>query len=147
MHPIHPMLVHFPIALLSASVLFELLAQRWRQEECRVVSLYTLVLGLAGALVSVASGAMAEETVEHSGVPERILEIHETLGFATFWLFAGLLGMRTAVWLGWIRVHPVLSLALGFAAVVVLLVASYFGGSLVYDYGAGVTRNVRADVH
>lgn len=139
MHPIHPMLVHFPIALLSVSVLLDLSAQRWRPEECRVASLYTLVLGLAGALLSVASGAMAEEAVEHSGVPERVLEIHETLGFATFWIFAGLLGLRTVVWLGWMRERAVLSLALGFAGVVVLLVASYFGGSLVYDYGAGVT--------
>jgi uncharacterized membrane protein len=97
------------------------------------------VVGLAGALVSVVSGAMAEEGVEHSGVPERILEIHETLGFGTFWVFAGLLGLRTAVWFGWIRERPALSLALGFAGFVVLLVASYFGGSLVYDYGAGVT--------
>ncbi len=138
MHPIHPMLVHFPIALLSASVLFELLAQRWRQEECRVAGLYTLVLGLAGALVSVASGAMAEEAVEHSGVPERILEIHETLGFATFWMFAGLLGLRVSTWLGWIRERPLVSLVLGLVGVAVLFVSSYYGGSLVYEYGAGV---------
>jgi len=45
-HPIHPMLVHFSIALLSASVLFDLVARRWRPEDCRVVSLYTLVMGV-----------------------------------------------------------------------------------------------------
>jgi uncharacterized membrane protein len=139
MHPIHPMLVHFPIALLSASVLFDLLSSRWRSDELRATSLYTLILGLAGALVSVASGAMAEEAAEHSGIHERVLEIHETLGFATFWIFAGLLGLRAAEWLGWFQERRCVSLALGLAAVAVLFVASYYGGSLVYDYGVGVT--------
>ncbi len=139
MHPIHPMLVHFPIALLSSSVLCELLALRWRAEDCRIASLYTLVLGLAGALLSLVSGHMAEESVEHSGVPEQILEIHEKLGFATFWIFAGLLGLRAAEWLGWIRERHTLRVGLGIGAVAVLFVASYYGGSLVYEYGAGVT--------
>ena len=138
MHPIHPMLVHFPIALLSATVFFDVLAQRWRREECRIASLYTLILGLAGALAAVASGAMVEEAVEHSGVPEQVLELHESLGFATFWIFAGLLGLRAAIWLEWVQERPLVSLALGVIGVAVLLVASYFGGSLVYEYGAGV---------
>ncbi len=141
MHPVHPMLVHFPIALLSASVFCDLLALRWRQQDCRLVGLYTLFFGLVGALLSVASGALAEEAVEHSGVPESILEIHEKLGFATFWTFAALLGWRSAEWLGWIRERRLLSLGLGLVGVVILVVASYYGGSLVYDYGAGVTLN------
>lgn len=138
MHPIHPMLVHFPIALLSATVFLDLLGQRWRRDECRIAAGYTLALGLAGALVSVVSGAIAEEAVEHSGVPKQVLELHESLGFATFWIFAGLLGWRTAVWLDWIQERPVVSVALGMTGVAVLLVASYYGGSLVYEYGAGV---------
>jgi uncharacterized membrane protein len=139
MHPIHPMLVHFPIALLSAAVFFDLMGGKWRPEECRIASLYTLVLGFAGAAVSVVSGAMAEDAAEHSGVPERAIEIHEMLGFATFWIFAGLLGLRVATWLGWIQERRAMSVLLGVAGVVVLLAASYYGGSLVYDYGAGVT--------
>lgn len=138
MHPIHPMVVHFPIALLSTAVLFDLLARRWRPEEFRIAGLYTLVLGLAGALVAVISGHMAEEVVEHSSVPKQVLELHETLGFATFWIFAGLLGWRTVIWLGWISERPVISVALGLGGVAVLLVASYYGGSLVYEYGTGV---------
>jgi uncharacterized membrane protein len=139
MHPIHPMLVHFPIALLSASVLFDLLGGRWRPQEFRLAGLYTLVLGLAGAVVSVVSGALAEEAVEHRGVPESILEMHETLGFATFWLFAGLLGLRMAERIGWIRERRPVIVGWGLASVVVLFVASYYGGSLVYEHGAGVT--------
>ncbi|HEX7766048.1 MAG TPA: DUF2231 domain-containing protein [Nitrospira sp.] len=138
MHPIHPMLVHFPIALLSAAVFFDLLRAKWRPEDCRVASLYTLVLGFAGAALSVASGALAEDAAEHSAVPKRAIEIHEMLGFATFWVFAGLLGLRLATELGWIREQRTVAMLLGIASVVVMLAASYYGGSLVYDYGAGV---------
>lgn len=143
MHPIHPMVVHFPIALLSASVFFDLLAETWRPEELRTVSFYTLVLGLAGALVSVATGVLAEDAAEHSGVPERVIEIHETLSFITFWIFAGLVGLRIVTWLGWIRERRFVSLALGLVGVTVLLVASYYGGSLVYEHGAGVIKGVQ----
>ncbi|HEY5626383.1 MAG TPA: DUF2231 domain-containing protein [Nitrospira sp.] len=139
MHPIHPMLVHFPIALLSVSVFFDFLALRWRQDECRTVGLYTLVVGLAGAAAAVVSGHMAEEAVEHSGVPESILELHEGLGFATFWMFLGLLGWRFITAIGLVEERRPISLALGIVGVAVLLAASYYGGSLVYDYGAGVT--------
>jgi len=138
MHPLHPMVVHFPIALLSASVLFDILSSRWCQEDMRVASLYTLILGLGGALVAVITGMVAEEAVERSGVPEWILEIHETLGFTTFWVFAGLLGLQVAQWLGWMRERRALSISLGLVAVAVLIIASYYGGSLVYEFGAGV---------
>jgi uncharacterized membrane protein len=138
MHPIHPMAVHFPIALLSASVLFDLLSIRWRSDDLRAASFYTLILGLVGAVISVISGHLAEEGVEHSGVPKSALEIHETLGFVTFWVFAGLLLLRLAEWLNWIDERRGLRVALGIGSVVVLFVTSYYGGSLVYEYGVGV---------
>ena len=99
----------------------------------------TLVLGFAGAGVSVISGEMAEDAAERSGVPEGAIELHEVLGYATFWIFAALSGLRVAAWLGWIREQGMIARLLGIAGVVVMLVASYYGGSLVYDYGAGVT--------
>jgi uncharacterized membrane protein len=139
MHPIHPMLVHFPIALLSASVLFDLLGGKWRAQDFQTASLYTLVLGLAGAVLSLGSGGLAEEAVEHSGVPERALEIHEAMAFAASAMFAGLLGLRVGEWAGVIHPRPTIRAGFGIAAVIVLFIASYFGGNLVYEYGAGVT--------
>ncbi len=139
MHPIHPMVIHFPIAFLMTSVAFDALAFWWKPEKFREASLPMLVLGVITAGVAVVTGHVAEEAVEHSGIPKHALEIHETLGFATFWVFAGLLGLRVAMLLEWMRQKPVLALLLGVVGVIVLLVASYFGGDLVYRFGAGVT--------
>ena len=46
MHPIHPMVVHFPIALLLASTPVDALAFRWRRQQFRDTSLSLLVLGI-----------------------------------------------------------------------------------------------------
>ena len=135
------MAVHFPIALLSSSLLFDLLARRWRIDEFRSAAWWTLLLGFAGAVVAVVTGSLAEEAVEHSGVPEQALETHEILGFVTLWMVAGLTGLRATERLGVIAERPTLRTALGLAAVMVLFVASYYGGDLVYEYAAGVARN------
>lgn len=139
MHPIHPMVVHFPIALLLASLFFDLVSLRWRGEEFRATSRALLALGVLAALVALLTGHIAEEAVEHSGtVPKEAIEMHEELAFAVFWVFAGLLGLRMLSDWGWIREHSLLVLFLGVGGSVLLLVASYYGGELVYRYGAGV---------
>lgn len=139
MHPLHPMVVHFPIALLLASWFFDLLALRWREQQFRDTSLSLLVLGVLAAGVAVLTGHVAEEAVEQSGtIPKPAIETHEELAFAVFWAFAGLLGLRVASAWGVMQERPALVLLLGFGGSLLLLVASYFGGDLVYRYGAGI---------
>jgi uncharacterized membrane protein len=138
MHPVHPMVVHFPIALLLVSSLFDLFALRWRTEQLRETSFSLLVLGVLAAGAAVVTGHFAEEAVEQSGIPKRAIEIHEELGFAVFWVFLALLGLRLAMCRGWMRVPPRLVLAVGLGGALLMLVASYFGGDLVYRFGAGV---------
>jgi len=139
MHPIHPMVVHFPIALLLTSWLFDLLALRWRGGQFRETSLSLLVLGVLAAAVALFTGHGAEEAVEQGGkIPKQAIETHEALAFASFWIFAGLLGLRGISYWGLMRERPGLVLGLGVAGSLLLLVAGYFGGDLVYRYGAGV---------
>lgn len=138
MHPLHPMVVHFPIALLVTAVVFEALALWRRSERLRTTSLDMLVVGVLSAGVAIVTGHMAEEAAERAGIPEQVLELHETPAFVAFWIFLALLGLRLAIRRELVREKPVLSLALGLAGVMVLLVASYFGGDLVYGFGAGV---------
>ena len=81
---------------------------------------------------------MAEEAVEGKGIPESVLEIHEALGYATLLFFIGLLALRLLMRWKLITESPALYLAMGVVGIVILLVTGYFGGSLVYDFGAGV---------
>jgi len=138
MHPLHPMIVHFPIALLTAAVGFDLVGTHWRPNECRIATRFTLVLGFTAAVLALLSGHLAEEAVEHSGVPKAVLELHETLAGVTTGVFAVLVALHVAVSMGWVRERRGLAVAVGLVGVVLLLIASYYGGSLVYEYGAGV---------
>ena len=143
MHPIHPMVVHFPIALLITSVVFDFLATRWRHKSFQDAGFYTLIAGLLGAAVAVLTGAMAEELAEDTGIPESVLEIHEALGYATLLFFIGLLALRLLMRWKLIKEIPALYLAMGVAGIMILSAAGYFGGSLVYDFGAGVSMPVQ----
>lgn len=143
MHPIHPMVVHFPIALLITSVVFDLLSTRWRHKSFQDAGFYTLIAGLLGAAVAVLTGAMAEELAEDKGIPESVLEIHEALGYATLLFFIGLLALRLLMRWKLISERPALYLAMGVAGIAILSAAGYFGGSLVYDFGAGVSMPVQ----
>ena len=143
MHPIHPMVVHFPIALLITSVVFDVLAMRWRHKSFQDAGFYTLIAGLLGAAVAVLTGAMAEEVAEDKGIPESVLEIHEALGYATLLFFIGLLALRLLMRWKLIKEIPALYLAMGVAGIMILSAAGYFGGSLVYDFGAGVSMPVK----
>jgi uncharacterized membrane protein len=137
------MVVHFPIALLTTSVVFDLLSMRWRHKSFQDAGFYTLIAGLLGSAVAVLTGAMAEELAEDKGIPESVLEIHEALGYATLLFFIGLLALRLLMRWKLIREIPALYLAMGVVGIVILSAAGYFGGSLVYDYGAGVSMPVK----
>jgi uncharacterized membrane protein len=138
MHPIHPIVVHFPIALLCASVAFDILARRWPAGGLRDTSFYTLLAGVMGAALAVVTGGMEEELAERAGAPESVLELHESLGTVTLIVFVALLGLRLAMQRGWIKDIPPLTLGLGVIGIVLLALTGYWGGELVYVYGIGV---------
>lgn len=138
MHPIHPIVVHFPIALLCASVAFDILARRWPAGGFRDTSFYCLLAGALGAALAVVTGGMEEELAERAGAPESVLELHESLGTVTLIVFVALLGLRLAMQRGWIKDIPPLTLGLGVIGVVLLALTGYWGGELVYVYGIGV---------
>jgi uncharacterized membrane protein len=134
---IHPLIVHFPIAmwtLLFATVIL----QRWWSAAPTVGWVVQLV-GLAGAVVAVITGLRDHEAYEGTSVASSIA-VHEFLALS----MAGLFGILT-VWrfiarrrkkdlfARWYFITPV---AIGF---VLLLLVGATGGQLVFGLGVGVT--------
>jgi uncharacterized membrane protein len=137
MHPIHPIVVHFPIALLCVSVAFDALASRWPTGGLRESSLYTLLAGVMSAVLAVATGGMEEDLAERAGAPKAVLELHESLGTVTLVVFVALLGLRLAMQWGWLKEIRSLTVGLGVIGIVILALTGYWGGELVYTYGIG----------
>jgi uncharacterized membrane protein len=132
----HPILNHFPIALLVVSWVLDQ-APRW-VPKVRASAWVTLVLGTVAALPTVVSGIIAGFPYEGSSANAAI-ETHERLGLATLLIFGSLTLWR---WRSRRRGNEVGATwqytVLGLVGVGVLLLTGYYGGNLVYELGVGV---------
>lgn len=142
-HPLHPIVVHFPIALLSTAIFFAVLEALFKRDAFDQALDWLLGLGVLGGVVAVVTGVWQEEAVEAAGVPEHAIEQHETLAFATLAAFTLLLAMRWFRKRRWMPTPPALFFSIALAGLTLLGLAGYYGGDLVYRYGAGVERSAQ----
>ncbi len=142
---IHPMLVHFPLALLPVALGFQLYAlvrgeslfsRGWAQNAAMVL----LMLAATAAVAAAMFGDVALDQAVATGVSESLLDTHEDLGMTSAVLLV-LLALGDG-WLFWRR-QSSMKVSWGFwlvGAVVflVLIVTAWHGGRLVYDLGINV---------
>jgi uncharacterized membrane protein len=136
--PLHPALVHLPIAFVLLSVVADVLAKITRRESLRHVGLWSLLAALAGAFVTIATGYWDMNRSSLSGETENYVDLHLKIGWA---LVTGLAVL--AVWRWRIRqqARRVVTAPYVAAALMVLaltLFQAWFGGEMVYSHGAGV---------
>jgi uncharacterized membrane protein len=134
---IHPLIVHFPIALLPGAALLYLLAWLARKDSWAWTGLWMLGLGTLGAAAAVASGLYSAEGVMVApSVREHLLFYHERIMLGALGLSVVLL-----VWACFARPLPlkgrVVFLILLGLLVLWVTVGADFGGRMVYDYNAG----------
>jgi len=137
---IHPLLVHFPIALLLTSVLADLLALLRPRAVCKDVALFLLIFGVIGAVGAGISGERAAEAVAHLPNLREAVEQHEDFATGAIWLFIALLLSRLYMVIKdrFVSVLRVAYLIVSLVASGLLIATAYSGGSLVYEHGAGV---------
>src|SRR3990172_9561222 len=141
-HPIHPLTVHFPIALLFTSVFFDLLGIITENKNFRQTGFWLLILGLMGGIVAAIFGFWVEEAVEAAGVPEHAVDLHETFAVITLIVFGVLLVFRWWVKNRWSARDRVIYLCTAMLGLLLLGTTGFYGGELVYRYGAGVKSPV-----
>ena len=137
MQNLHPLLVHFPIALIMMAALFELLHRFTRDTRYDRFALWLLCFAGLSAAFAAASGWIAEQTVAPVAAAHGILENHMKVGYLVLSLAAVLIAWRVATDRRrgprprWLFTLTLLGLAglVGFAA--------YEGGKLVYQHGLG----------
>ena len=77
---LHPVAVHFPIALLTGFVLAELVCLVTTSKEIRITGKWMLYLGTIGALISVVLGLLGAEQVYHEGEIHGMMSKHRDYG-------------------------------------------------------------------
>jgi len=143
MSNLHPLFVHFPIALLSAFVLLEIAGTFLMIDRLKAAATWMLYLGTLGAAAAVVAGFIAAASVEHSGEVHEILELHEHLGLTVLGLSVFLSAWRTLVLARFSYKAQVIHILVGIVMVVVMAFGADFGGLMVYKYGVG-TEHYRA---
>lgn len=134
---IHPLVVHFPIALLFVAALMYWMGFLARRELLQWSGLWMLVLGALGAAVAAATGLYAAPGVMLArSVKTALLTYHKRIMIAVLILSAAL-----ALWAIAARPMPVRGRG-AFLAMLVLVAAliakgADYGGRMVYDYNAG----------
>lgn len=135
----HAMIIHFPIALLLAGFLSEIIALFIKKEFFSQAAFYLLILGALGAVTAYISGSFAGEGIEE-GPLKNPVGLHEGAATITLWLAIITALFRVAVvyfkynrkWVKWVGI------VLFVALVGSVVRTGYLGGQLVYSHGAGV---------
>ena len=135
----HPFVVHFPLALLAAALVFEALAIIFDSGELSRAGWWNQLLGSLGVFAAVLSGLSAEKSVTLQGSAKEIFGFHEQIAFLVAALFAGLLLWRIGTKTRVPEKPRWIYLALFGAGVALMLYGAWLGGELVYGHGAGVT--------
>jgi len=132
---LHPMLVHFPIALIAIGFLAEFAFLLFKKEICLTkMGYYLLIVGTLAACVTWLSGDLFTSDME--GAAEKIRETHELLATTTVVISLITAALRTYMLIKKKETKPLKILAFAFYALAALLVSAtgFFGGTLVYNY-------------
>lgn len=152
---IHPLLVHFPIALLLVAPLLVFLGLLWPSQRAGIhfAALVLLVLGTCGALLAWASGEAAASLAQRTPELRATLARHERSGQLTALSFGGLTLLFTLLWLwplvrkrktcgGGMLVLYLLWLAASLLGMASLARTGHLGGHMVHDLGTHPVSNV-----
>jgi uncharacterized membrane protein len=134
----HPLLVHFPVALWTAAIIFAVLWLIFRKPTLEIAAVAALVLGTVIAVVTAATGLHAAWTAPHPDAAHELLGDHENLALASFGAAALLSVWRLILWQRLRKIQSVFPVGLLALAVLVNLTAD-LGGRLVYHFGVGTT--------
>jgi len=135
---IHPLLVHFPIAFLSAFFLLDLIAVALRKNELRLVASWMLYLGALGAVSAAAAGLFAAGFVPHGEAVHEIMEWHKRLGLTVTSLSLVLSLWRLMARYRFSGMANAFHLFLAGLMATAMFFGADLGGLMVYEHGVGV---------
>jgi uncharacterized membrane protein len=135
---LHPILVHFPIALLFASVALDLVGYIFRITNLTRAGFYVLALGVAGAGVAAIVGP---DHATGSATADALLIAHQNFALLTVALGVSLLLVRFFSADGIVSPWALLYFLVALALLGALALTGYYGGELTYHQGAGVVTS------
>jgi uncharacterized membrane protein len=140
-HPVHPMLIVFPLGLLSTAVIFDLVylvtnATRWTE-----TAYYMIGAGLIGGALAAVPGWIDWAAIPSGTRAKRVGLLHGLGNVVVLALFA----------LSWVlrrpdpSTPPTQAIVSGLVGLVLVAVTGWLGGELVDRLGVGVENDAHLD--
>jgi uncharacterized membrane protein len=139
-HPLHPIVVHVPVALWPGALVFDLLSRFGDGSNALVrLAFFAIAFGLAATLLAIPTGVADWSEIKQEKPAWKIGLYHMAANLVVTILFAINFGLRldtfqTAEKIGNV---PLLLSAIG---TLLVFVSAYLGGRMVYAHGIGVAR-------
>lgn len=133
----HPFVIHFPVGLLVAALLFDLTGTVLNQRDLVRAGWWTQLCGtlvLPGAIIT---GLLAAERSLMPAAAAPVFQFHQQMAFLLSALFAGLILWRISARTEIPQKSRTLYFLLYTGAVIVLIITAGAGGRLVFEYGVG----------
>ena len=141
--PMHPIFVHFTIALTSASLIFDALGFFSGRASLTAAGGWTLVGSALMTLATLSTGLTSSTRAPvEEGEARSFLRAHMALGFIFYGLLVAITFWRASLWQSGQGVSWAYLAALAFVSLV-MTVQGYLGGELVYRYGVEVEQTYR----
>jgi uncharacterized membrane protein len=140
-HPLHPILIPFPIGLLVFSVIADLV-YLWRGDPVweNYIAFYTLLGGIVGGLVAAVPGLIDWATLTNPRVV-KIANWHARVNIITLLIFGASFYLRTSSGAQWITGVPSLPIFLSLLGVIGLGIAGWLGGEMVFKHQVAVASD------
>lgn len=136
-HPIHPMLIAFPIGLWTTSFATDVVYYFWRGPSLVLISKFLLAAGCLGAVAAAVPGIIDWLNIKDAEV-KRIADWHARLNIIALIVFALSLYLRMRVGGHWVNYQLRIPFLISFLGMILISISGWLGGELAYKHGVGV---------
>jgi uncharacterized membrane protein len=137
-HPVHPMLIPFPIGLWAFSLVADVI-YLWRGNPVwrNYIAFYTLLGGIIGAVAAAVPGFIDWLSIKDRNVV-KIANWHARLNVIALLIFTASFYLRTTRGSALVSEGYTIPIALSVLGVILISISGYLGGEMVFKHGVAV---------
>ena len=139
-HPIHPMLIPFPLALWTTSFVVDVLFYFLRYPALLSISKFLIAAGSLGGLAAAIPGIIDWLSIKNGEV-KKVANWHARLNIIALIVFAISLLLRMGRYSELVGRKLTIPFLLSLLGVILIAISGWLGGELVFRYGVGSARD------
>lgn len=139
-HPIHPMLIPFPLALWTTSFVVDILFYFLRHPTLLVIAKFMIAAGCVGALAAAIPGFIDWLAIKNGDV-KKVANWHARLNVIALVVFAISFFLRLGSYSELVGRKLTVPFLLSLVGMILITISGWLGGELVFRYGIGHTGN------